>query len=91
LAYDTEQEGRFYLYTEGEVHGFILQPGEFSSSSKDKPYIVCWERLSHIIPEPNSDQQKEQLIDILKEALIEYGLYGKKNAWPIETQVKFNF
>ena len=91
LAYDTVERGRFYLYTEGEIHGFILRPGKFSASLKEIPYIVCWDGISRIIPEPNSDQQEKQLIDILKEALIEYGLHGEKNAWPIETLVKFNF
>ena len=91
LAYDTVQEGRFYLYTDGEIHGFILRPGKFSGSLKTNPYIVCWESIIHIIPEPDSTQQEKQLVVILKEALTVYGLHGEIKAWPLETQVQFKF
>ena len=91
LAYDDFQEGRFYLYVDGEVHGIKLQPGEFSKSLKDIPYIVCWESLLRIIPEPESPEREQQLISILKEALMVYGLYGEENLWPVETQVYFKF
>jgi hypothetical protein len=90
-AYGTEQEGRFYLYVDGAVYGFILEPGEFSASLKTIPYIVCWEQILRIFPHLISPQKEYQLVTILKEALTEYGLYGEINTWPVETQVKFNF
>ncbi len=90
-AFDTEQEGRFYLYVDGEIHGFILRPGKFSESLKTIPYLMCWDRILRIIPEPESVQQQQHLLSILKEALSEHGLYGEKTIWPVETRVSFGF
>ena len=91
LAYDDFQEGHFNLYVDGAVHGIKLQPGEFSKSIKDVPYIVCWDKVLRIIPEPESPEQELQLIIILKEALSVYGFDGEKNLWPVETEVTFKF
>ena len=91
LAYDTVQEGWFYLYVEKKVFTFLLLPGKFSTSMKTTPYMVRWDRIIRIIPEPDSAQQEKQLVVILKEALTVYGLHGEFKAWPIETQVQFKF
>jgi hypothetical protein len=90
-AYGTDQEGWFYLYVDGNLHTFLLLPGEFSSSLKDTPYIICWDQILRIIPDPTSLVEEQKLVSILKEALTEYGLYGQKTMWPIETRVSFTF
>jgi hypothetical protein len=90
-AYGTEQEGWFYLYVEGQLYTFLLLPGEFSPSLKAIPYVVCWEQVLRILPDPTSLQHEKWLLSILKEALTEYGLNGENTMWPVETKVKYNF
>ncbi len=90
-AFGTDQEGWFYLHVDGIVYTFLMLPGEFSASLRDCPYTVSWEEILRITPDPDSSPHKQQLVSILKEALIEYGLYGEKTKWPAEVKVSFNF
>ncbi|MBM5816102.1 MAG: hypothetical protein FJ083_05800 [Cyanobacteria bacterium K_Offshore_surface_m2_239] len=90
-AYDTEQRGWFYLYINKEIHTFLIQPGMFSQSLKDNPYIVRWKHLLRIIPDPTSADNQEFLVSVLKEALSIYGLQGEQRKWPISIQVYFDF
>lgn len=90
-AFDTEQVGWFYLYTKGENHAFVVSPGLFSSSLQDNPYIIRWNQVVHIIPDPTSAQDQDFLVDVLKEALSVYGLRGEISKWPVNIQVLFGF
>ncbi|MFN9545511.1 MAG: hypothetical protein ACK6AD_00350 [Cyanobacteriota bacterium] len=90
-AFDDVLEGRFYLFVDGQIYGFILRPGKFNTSVTSIPFVVRWEKVQYIIPEPKSHRKSKKLISILKEALTVYGLHGERSVRNIYTRVEFKF
>jgi hypothetical protein len=91
LAFESEQEGWFYLYVDRVIYGVKMIPGLFSESLQTDPYIITWKAVALIVPNPNSTWRKKRLTGILKEALSMYGLFGENDKKPFNWQVNFDF
>ncbi|MFN9623992.1 MAG: hypothetical protein ACK587_14365 [Cyanobacteriota bacterium] len=90
-AFDTEQEGRFYLYVDGEIHLIFLSLAEGSEKMQGNTFIRKWARVLRIIPDPSDIQHETRLIGVLKDALLAYGYDGENDGWCKDISIKISF
>jgi hypothetical protein len=90
-AFGTDQEGKFYLYADGNLYFVIIQVREDTSEGKDSHFIRKWEEVTRIVPEPRDDIQRIYLEKIIKSALIVYGIDGQDDGWSKKVVVLFGF
>lgn len=67
----------------------LTMPGEGSKNFKEQPYRIVWD-LVRIHPEL-PEMIKQEVVQILKEALTAYGYAGARNQAPGITVVEFKF
>lgn len=90
-AFDDMREGRFYFFASGEVYWIKLIPGMGSKSLKESPFTIRWESIGRIEPEIRNHEQRIQIVQLLKEALVCYGYEGQDDGWVKNTRVAFGF
>jgi hypothetical protein len=90
-AYGTEQEGRFYLYVDGNVHFIIVFLTENLNNVEDFPRTRNWQEIARIVPEPDDFRHKARLGKIIKEALNAYGYDGQNDDCSKDVRVVFGF
>jgi predicted RNase H-like HicB family nuclease len=81
-AIDLEYLGRFDLVVNGKVFDIKIIPGEGSMTYADSPYIVEWDSIREISPADLHGMKREEVIALLKEALLVYGSDGNNNYTP---------
>ena len=89
--WDQEVHGRFDLYIAGATIKFALSPGKWSQNWHVKPYVIVWDALVSIEPDDCGGLQRQQVIDLLKEALIAYGRDGMENRNTPDRIVRYCF
>jgi hypothetical protein len=90
-ARDEEIEGKFHFYVGGTMLWITLRLGEWSRDWTVKPYVVAWDGPVGIYPPDCSGLDRQQVISLLKEALIAYGFDGRENKNVPERTVRFGF
>lgn len=80
----------FTLVMSGLIFIFRLELGAGSINFNESPYIIVWDSLKIFYPHDFHGLPQEDVISVLKEALLVYGYDGARKQ--IEnTIVKFNF
>ena len=88
LAFDSEQEGLFYLYADGTLYDVNIQPAEDRKDNITGEFIICWDKIAEITPEP---ENQTEIIAILKSALRSFGHDGRRNIFHPSFRVEFGF
>ena len=89
--WDQEIRGRFYFFISGVIIQLVISLGKWSDDWHARPYIVDWGRIISMDPQGCADFSKEQLIDLIKEALVAYGRDGRENRNTPDRIVRFGF
>jgi hypothetical protein len=90
-ARDEEIEGKFHLYLAGTLLRITLSLGEWSRDWTVTPYVVAWDGPVGIYPPDGAGLDRQQVIALLKEALIAYGSDGRDNKNVPDRLVRFGF
>jgi len=88
-AYGEEYLGRFDLFIDGNLYNVTLKPGFISKSFDDNPFVVKWDELRLLYPQPVIENS--HIIAILKEALTVYGYRGRLRQDANKLIVRFAF
>ena len=86
-----ELHGRFRLYIAGTKLELGISLGHWSKNWHVKPYLVGWDQLLWLDPSDCGGLDREQVIGVLKEALVAYGRNGRENLNTPERIVQFGF
>lgn len=90
LAYETKQEGVFYLYVNNILYDIRIEPADFLNEDRTLETVIQWQEILSINPEPSASV-KTQVVEILKEALVSFGFDGRKNIYFSRLRVEFKF
>ena len=89
--WDEEIYGRFYFYIAGTELILGISLGHWSKNWHVKPYLVGWDQLLWIEPSDCGGLDRDQMIVVLKEALVAYGRNGFDNRNTPDRIVQFGF
>lgn len=84
-------EGRFHLGISGSLVYLRLRPGYWSAKFSEVPYVVTWDSVESIQSDSPGLLVGNDVLLLLKEALVCYGRNGRDNKYTGEISVKFNF
>jgi len=89
--WDQEIMGRFHMYISGGTLRIGIALGQWSQNWHVRPYVIVWGSLDWIEPADCGELERQQVIDLLKEALIVYGRDGRENKNTPDRIVHFGF
>ena len=90
-AWGEDIHGRFHFSMLGTKLQLGISLGHWSKNWHVKPYLVGWDQLLWIEPPDCGGLDREQVISVLKEALVAYGRDGRHNRNTPERIVQFGF
>ncbi|MCS5692781.1 hypothetical protein NZK33_12405 [Cyanobium sp. FGCU-6] len=81
----------FRVFLAGESFVLYLEPGKGSHAFSEVPFRVVWKSVLSISPTCAPGKKCEELIGVLKEALLVYGEDGRENKLAKNCVVSFLF
>lgn len=90
-SFDTEKQGKFYLYADGELHLIIVSLAKDSEQREGDTFIRKWQHVLRIVPDPRDSQEERHLIGILKAALLVYQYDGQDDGFHKAVSVHIAF
>ena len=90
-AWGEDIHGRFHFSMLGTKLQLGISLGHWSKNWHVKPYLVGWDQLLWIDPPDCGGLDRDQMIVVLKEALVAYGRNGFDNRNTPDRIVQFGF
>jgi hypothetical protein len=89
--WDEDIRGRFNFFVSGAIMQIEISLGKWSDDWHAKPYVVEWGRIVEMDPSDCPGFNREQVIVLLKEALVSFGRNGRENRNTPDRIVRFGF
>jgi len=89
--WDEEIRGKFNFLISGVTIRLVISVGKWSDDWNVKPYIVEWGRMVSMDCPDCSEIDHQEVIKLLKEALVAYGRDGRENRNTPDRIVRFGF
>ena len=90
-AIDEDVQWRFHFFDGQQKISFSLKRGKGSVKLSESPYIIHWVSIEELDIPDYSAQERELILDLLREALLAFGEGGKGNSRIQNLEVRFGF
>jgi hypothetical protein len=89
--WDEEILGRFFFFVSGVTIKLEISVGSWSEDWHARPYVVEWGNVVFVDQPVCAGLSQNQVLDLVKEALVVYGRDGRHNRNTPERIVHFGF